>query len=72
MKFRKGDEWQERGRKPGGDEGVLLEAVEVSQKRLRYGRVLGLVLTNEAWAARKRGERVDRKDPSALTDCWRT
>lgn len=72
MTFRKGEEWQDYGSEPGRDEGFLLEAVEVSQKQPRYGRVLGLVLTNEACAARKRGERVDRKDPSAFTDCSRT
>ncbi|HEV8716009.1 MAG TPA: hypothetical protein VGX03_24675 [Candidatus Binatia bacterium] len=55
-----------------GDEGFLLEAVEVLQSQPRYGRVLGSGLTNEACDARERGEGVDRKGPDARPDCWRT
>ena len=68
MKFRKIAEWEDHDTVPGGNIGFLLEAVEVPQDRPRYALVSWSVLTDEEFDALARGEVIDLKNPSVLTD----
>jgi hypothetical protein len=68
MKFRKLDEWEDHNREPGGDEVMLLEAVEVPQDQARYTRISWSELTNEEFDALEKGEVVDLNYSGELTD----
>ena len=68
MKFKKVTEWEDHTREPGGDEVMLLEAVEVPPEQARYARLSWSELTNEEFNALENGEVVDLTYAGALTD----
>ena len=68
MKFRKLDEWEDHDIEPGGDEVMLLEAVDVPPDHARYRRVSFSELTDEEFEALENGEVVDLKYSGELTD----
>ena len=59
MKFKKVDEWEDHNREPGGDEVMLLEAVEVPQDQARYTRISWSELTDEEFNVLENGAVVD-------------
>ena len=68
MKFKKVSEWEDHKREPGGDEVMLLEAVEVPQDQARYTRISWSELTAEEFNALENGEVVDLRYAGELTD----
>jgi len=59
MKFRKLNEWEDHSTVPGGDEMMLLEAVDVSTDRPQYARVSWSELTNEEFSTLEDGDVVE-------------
>lgn len=59
MKFRKLDEWEDHSTVPGGDEVMLLEAVDVSADRPYYTRVSWSELTSEEFSTLEDGDVVE-------------
>jgi hypothetical protein len=68
MKFKKVTEWEDHTREPGGDEVMLLEAVEVPPEQARYARLSWSALTDKEFTALENGEVVDLTYAGALTD----
>jgi len=67
MKFRKLAEWEDHSHEPGGDEIMLLEAVDVPMEQPRYLRVSWSELTAVEFNALERGEVIERSRlPRAL------
>jgi hypothetical protein len=68
MKFRKIDEWEDHNIEPGGDEVMLLEAVDAPPGHLCYTRLSWSSLTDEEFDALERGEVIDLKYPAMPAD----
>jgi uncharacterized protein YuzB (UPF0349 family) len=68
MKFRKIDEWEDHNVEPGGDEVMLLEAVDAPPNHLCYTCVSFSELSDEEFNALEDGKVVDLKSPDKPTD----
>jgi hypothetical protein len=63
MKLKKIAAWEDHNRVPGGDEVMLLEAIEIPTHQPRYLRLSWSELTPAEFAALDRGEIIERNSP---------
>jgi len=69
MKFKKLDEWEDHSTVPGGDEVMLLEAVEAPLAHVLYTWVSFADLTTEEFNALEEGEAVEFPELRAVLCC---